>query len=261
MALGGFLGSAINRTLEAVLPKGSRGAVLGEALGIGAPLGSGISAAVSGLEEPLIAQLQAPPTRPTPTGLQQISRGPITQQDYLNMRRGRQLIQGGESGGAMGGASSFLDSLGTVLDITYPPPAQTGVTIGGTCDSAPAMKKIVTVRKTCDGVCVDVTRKQQSMMKKILTDNCSDPQYAVALLQDMIVRQTGIQLGAAEIMCLVNRRFKARPVSISNAQIRSARRMLNDVDRINKIAADVKKMAGGTTRRAPVRRKVHATSK
>lgn len=261
MALGGFLGSAINRTLEAVLPKGSRGAVLGEALGIGAPLGSGISAAVSGLEEPLIAQLQAPPTRPTPTGLQQISRGPITQQDYLNMRRGRQLIQGGESGGAMGGASSFLDSLGTVLDITYPPPAQTGVTIGGTCDSAPAMKKIVTVRKTCDGVCVDVTRKQQSMMKKILTDNCADPQYAVALLQDMIVRQTGIQLGAAEIMCLVNRRFKARPVSISNAQIRSARRMLNDVDRINKIAADVKKMAGGTTRRAPVRRKVHATSK
>lgn len=261
MALGGFLGSAINRTLEAVLPKGSRGAVLGEALGIGAPLGSGISAAVSGLEEPLIAQLQAPPTRPTPTGLQQISRGPITQQDYLNMRRGRQLIQGGESGGAMGGASSFLDSLGTVLDIQYPPPAQTGVTIGGTCDAAPAMKKIVTVRKTCDGVCVDVTRKQQSMMKKILTDNCADPQYAVALLQDMIVRQTGIQLGAAEIMCLVNRRFKARPVSISNAQIRSARRMLNDVDRINKIAADVKKMAGGTTRRAPVRRKVHATSK
>lgn len=261
MALGGFLGSAINRTLEAVLPKGSRGAVLGEALGIGAPLGSGISAAVSGLEEPLIAQLQAPPTRPTPAGLQQISRGPITQQDYLNMRRGRQLIQGGESGGAMGGASGFLDSLGTVLDITYPPPAQTGVTIGGTCDAAPAMKKIVTVRKTCDGVCVDVTRKQQSMMKKILTDNCADPQYAVALLQDMIVRQTGIQLGAAEIMCLVNRRFKARPVSISNAQIRSARRMLNDVDRINKIAADVKKMAGGTTRRAPVRRKVHATSK
>jgi hypothetical protein len=47
-------------------------------------------------------------------------------------------------------------------------------------------------------------------------------------------------------MCLVNRRFKARPVSISNAQIRSARKMLNDVDRINKIAADVKKMAGAT---------------
>ena len=161
----------------------------------------------------------------------------------------------------MGGASGLLGDLGTVLDIQYPPPAQTGVTIGGTCDAAPAMKKIVTVRKTCDGVCVDVTRKQQSMMKKILMDNCADPQYAVALLQDMIVRQTGIQLGAAEIMCLVNRRFKARPVSISNAQIRSARRMLNDVDRINKIAADVKKMAGGPPRRQPPRRKTNAASK
>ena len=117
------------------------------------------------------------------------------------------------------------------------------------------MKKIVTVRKTCDGVCVDVTRKQQSMMKKILTDNCADPQYAVRVLQEMIVRQTGIQLGAAEIMCLVNRRFKARPVSISNAQIRSARRMLNDVDRINKIAADVKKMAGATPKPKPKRKK------
>ena len=261
MALGGFLGSAINRTLEAVLPKGSRGALLGEALGVGRDVGAGISSALSGLEEPLIDQLKAPTTRTTPPYFPPTGRGPVTQQDYLNMRRGRQLIQGGESGGAMGGASGLLGDLGTVLDIQYPPPAQTGVTIGGTCDSAPAMKKIVTVRKTCDGVCVDVTRKQQSMMKKILTDNCADPQYAVALLQDMIVRQTGIQLGAAEIMCLVNRRFKARPVSISNAQIRSARRMLNDVDRINKIAADVKKMAGGTTRRAPVRRKVHATSK
>jgi hypothetical protein len=140
----------------------------------------------------------------------------------------------------------LLGDLGTVLDITYPPPAQTGVTIGGTCDAAPAMKKIVTVRKTCDGVCVDVTRKQQSMMKRILMDNCADPQYAVGIVQEMIIRQTGIQLSAPEIMCLVNRRFKARPVSISNAQIRSARKMLNDVDRINKIAADVKKMAGAT---------------
>ena len=54
MALGGFLGSAINRTLEAVLPKGSRGAFLGEALGVGRDVGAGISSALSGLEEPLI---------------------------------------------------------------------------------------------------------------------------------------------------------------------------------------------------------------
>ena len=261
MALGGFLGSAINRTLEAVLPKGSRGAILGEAVGIGSTLGSGISAAVSGLEEPLIQQLQAPTTSGTLGQLQQVRGGPIAQQDYLNMRRGRQLIQGGESGGAMIGGSGFYDGLGTVLDIQVPQPTGTGLTIGGSCNSAPAMKKIVSVRRTCDGVCVDVSRKQQSMMKKILTDNCADPQYAVAVLQEMIIRQTGFNLSAAEIMCLVNRRFKARPVSISNAQIRSARRMLNDVDRINKIAADVKKMAGGTTRRAPARRRSNATSK
>lgn len=260
MSLGGFLGSVLNKTAEAVLPKGSRGALLGEAIGIGSSLGQRISESVSGLEEPLIQQLKAPTTRTTPTQLPEISRGPITERDYLNMRRGRQLVQSGESGVARGGeSSSFFDFIPDILIEKDFGPA-TGVTIGGACTSAPAMKKIVTVRKTCDGVCVDVTRKQQSMMKKILTDNCADPQYAVALLQDMIVRQTGIQLGAAEIMCLVNRRFKARPVSISNAQIRSARRMLNDVDRINKIAADVKKMAG-PTRKTPVRRKTNATCK
>jgi len=260
MALGGFLGSAINRTLEVVLPKGSRGAILGEAAGVGSLIGSGISAAVSGLEEPILQQLEAQPTRGTLGQLQQVPSGPITNQDYMNMRRGRQLIQGGESGGAYGGGTGFFEGLGTVIDIQVPQGGNQGLTIGGSCNSAPAMKKIVSVRRTCDGVCVDVSRKQQSMMKKILQDNCSDPQYAVAVLQDMIVRQTGFQLGAAEIMCLVNRRFKARPVSISNAQIRSARRMLNDVDRINKIAADVKKMAGGT-RRAPVRRKSNASCK
>ena len=255
MALGGFLGSAINRTLEAVLPKGSRGAILGEAIGIGPVLGSGISAAVSGLEEPLVQQLQSPTTSSTLGQLQQVRQGPIANQDYLNMRRGRQLIQGGESGGAMGGASGFFEGLGTVIDIQVPDSPGTGLTIGGSCNSAPAMKKIVSVRKTCDGVCVDVSRKQQSMMKKILTDNCANPQYAVNVLQEMIVRQTGFQLSAAEIMCLVNRRFKARPVSISNAQIRSARRMLNDVDRINKIAADVKKMAGAAPKPKPKRKK------
>ena len=261
MALGGFLGSAINRTLEAVLPKGSRGAILGEALGVGAGIGQGISEAVSGLEEPLIQQLQAEPTRTTPGPLSTVSTQPISQQDYLNMTRGRQLLTRGES--AMGGAgTSGLDQT-LVPDITVrvPDPVNQGVTIGGMCSSAPAMKKIVTVRKTCNGVCVDVSRKQQSMMKKILQDNCMDPQYAAALIAQMIVQQTGIRLSIAEIMCLVNRKFKARPVSISNAQIRSARRMLNDVERINKIAADVKKMAGGTTRRAPVRRKTNASCK
>lgn len=87
-----------------------------------------------------------------------------------------------------------------------------------------------------------------------------DPQYAAALIAQMIVQQTGIRLSIAEIMCLVNRKFKARPVSISNAQIRSARRMLNDVERINKIAADVKKMAPAP-RRSPPRRKTNASCK
>ena len=262
MALGGFLGSVLNRTAEAVLPKGTRGAFLGSQIpGIGATLGAGISSALSGIEEQIVQQLQTTPTRTTPGYFPEPDQRPVTNQDYLNMRRGRQIYQGGESGGAMGGASGFFDGLGTVIDIQVPQGTGTGLTIGGSCNSAPAMKKIVSVRKTCDGVCVDVSRKQQSMMKKILQDNCADPQYAVAVLQDMISRQTGFSLGAAEIMCLVNRRFKARPVSISNAQIRSARRMLNDVDRINKIAADVKKMAGGSTRRAPVRRKTNASSK
>lgn len=261
MALGGFLGSAINRTLEAVIPKGSRGKILGEALGVGGSLGQGISESLSGIEEPIIQQLQAQPTRGTQGALSTVSTGPITQQDYLNMSRGRQLIYQGES--SMGGAGTSGVNQTLVPDITVTPKFRLDdpVTIGGMCTAAPAMKKIVTVRRTCDGICVDVTRKQQSMMKKILMDNCADPSYAVALVQDMIIRQTGMQLSAPEIMCLVNRRFKARPVSISNAQIRSARRMLNDVDRINKIAADVKKMAGGTTRRAPVRRKTNASCK
>ena len=162
----------------------------------------------------------------------------------------------------MGGAGTSGVDQTLVPDITVrvPDPVNQGVTIGGMCSSAPAMKKIVTVRKTCNGVCVDVSRKQQSMMKKILQDNCMDPQYAAALIAQMIVQQTGIRLSIAEIMCLVNRKFKARPVSISNAQIRSARRMLNDVERINKIAADVKKMAPAP-RRSPPRRKTNASCK
>ena len=260
MSLGGFLGSFLNKTAEAVLPKGSRGAIIGEALGVGAAVGQGISEAVSGLEEPLIQQLQAEPTRTIPGPLSTVSQRPISQQDYLNMTRGRQLVYQGES--AMGGAgtSGVDQTLVPDITVTVPNAANQGVTIGGMCSSAPAMKKIVTVRKTCNGVCVDVSRKQQSMMKKILQDNCMDPQYAASLIAQMIVQQTGIRLSIAEIMCLVNRKFKARPVSISNAQIRSARRMLNDVERINKIAADVKKMAPAS-RRSPPRRKPNASCK
>ena len=261
MALGGFLGSAINRTLEAVLPKGSRGALIGEALGVGAGIGQGISESISGIEEPIIQQLQQQDVRPTPPYIPQYPTGPVTQQDYLNMARGRQFLMRGEQSLPGAGTSGLDQALVPDITITKRFDSGTGVTIGGMCSSAAAMKKIVTVRRTCDGVCVDVTRKQQSMMKKILQDNCMDPQYAASVIAQMIVQQTGIALSVPEIMCLVNRKFKSRPVSISNAQIRSARRMLNDVERINKIAADVKKMAGGTTRRAPVRRKTNASCK
>ena len=77
MALGGFLGSAINRTLEAVIPKGSRGKILGEALGVGGTLGQSISESISGIEEPIIQQLQAEPTRSTTGPLSTVSTSPI----------------------------------------------------------------------------------------------------------------------------------------------------------------------------------------
>ena len=244
MPLGGFLGKVLNRTAEVVFPKGTRGAFLGELSGIpgGAALGTGVSTALSGAEEPIIQALNQNTERAVPNAQQGFTQ-PFMNSLPMNFRGLPQV--GTRSNNNRLTGQSGMEDLSNVLDIRYDDtrfPNQ-GVSIGGMCDSAPAMKKIVTVRRTCDGVCVDVTRKQQAMLKRMLRDNCADPQFAVATILNAIFQQTGISITGPELMCLVNRRFKARPISISQAQIRSARKLINDQEKINHIANEIGKLA------------------
>ena len=243
-ALGGFLGKIINRTAEVVFPKKTRGAFFGEMLGIpgGGALGTAVSTAISGAEEPLIQALNQNTERAVPNAQQGFTQ-PMVNQLFAPIPRGGNDINRTQNQRLTG--QSGMEDLSNVLDIRYDDTRfpNNGVSIGGMCDSAPAMKKIVTVRRTCDGVCVDVTRKQQAMLKRMLRDNCADPQFAVATILNAIFQQTGISITGPELMCLVNRRFKARPISISQAQIRSARRLINDQEKINYIAAEIGKLA------------------
>ena len=244
MPLGGFLGRVINRTAEVVLPKGTRGAFLGNLTGIqgGAALGSAVSTALSGAEEALMPALQGTTESALSTSQTGVSNALV---QPFPLVRGTTLPSTNRSLNQRLTGQAGMENMDNVLDIRYDDTRfpNNGVSIGGMCDSAPAMKKIVTVRRTCDGVCVDVTRKQQAMLKRMLRDNCADPQFAVATILNAIFQQTGISITGPELMCLVNRRFKARPISISQAQIRSARRLINDQEKINHIAAEIGKLA------------------
>ena len=216
------IGTAVGGYLES---KGIRGAT-----SIGSTLGGALSADISAA--PDVARERARQRREQDdlrSEQQQITQEmvdsrPVTEQDYLNMYRGRELYTAGFSG----------SDTGTVIDIRVPKPATaTAVGVGmdileqvgdyffgdddnqvpgtGMMMCPPAMPKAFNVNKQTG--CVTITRKQQAKLKE-----------AVRMFGGpSVAKNLGISQQLLQQLLL--KTFRARRRGISGADIRAVKRV------------------------------------
>ena len=231
----GFIGNVVEEIGDIILPRGTRGATIGGAIGgpAGAVAGSVISQGLSqasgksAVSTPTASQ---DPALAQETGLSSVGTGPIGQQDYYNMQRGRQIIQGG-----------FVPRLPAPRPTTQPkttgadlmdliPDISISKFFGDSTGMACGMsqKKLVTVKQ--DG-CVTVSRRQQNVLRK--------------MLQYMPISEVAYQAGVdtQTMAYLVSKQFPPRRKGISASQLRNAKRVNNQIlNMANKLGYDCKPM-------------------
>ena len=239
-AIGGLFeeaGAAVGDVVEdigtAVLgPAGTRGATIGGAVGsafgapvAGAAIGAGLSADISAAPE----RIEQQRLNRQDDQIQSVSDAPITEQDYLNLARGRQIYTAG--------LPAPTDE-GTVIDIRYPKPTTgPGIAIGagmeileqvgeyffGEDDNAgaqqqmgmmmckPQQPKVFNVNRQTG--CITITRKQQAKLKE-----------AVRMFGGPAMAQ---KLGISNSMLqdLLLKTFRTRRKGISGADIRAVKRV------------------------------------
>ena len=211
------IGTAVGGYLEA---QGVRGAT-----GIGRTLGGAISADISAA--PDVAREQARQRQlATQDQIGSVSEAPITEQDYRNLQRGRQILTAG--------LPSTVDE-GTVIDIRYPrPKTAPGVVLGAGMDfleevgefffgddngapmtgmqmCRPARAKAFSVNPNTG--CISITRKQQAKLKE--------------LVRMVGIEQASKQIGLPVSMTsqLLLKTFRSRRKGISGADIRAVKRV------------------------------------
>lgn len=216
----GFIGDIVEGIGDVLLPKGTRGATIGGLLGspfgeqgvkTGMALGGSISSQLSGksaVSSPTVAQSAQGASE---TGLSGVSGGPITQQDYANLARGRQIITGGFPTvyRPQVGASIAEGAVGQVMDLI--PDISISKFFGSNqvCATKPSGAP-VTVRP--DG-CITVSRKQQQRLK--------------VMVQTIGLQAVADALGLSdgEVAALLLKNFPRRGKGISAAQLRNAKRV------------------------------------
>jgi len=216
----GFIGDIVEGIGDVLLPKGTRGETIGGVLGsafgpagaaTGAALGGSISKQISGksaVSSPTVAQA---PQGAAETGLSGVSTGPITQQDYANLARGRQIITGGFPTvyRPQVGQAVAEGAIGQVMDLI--PDISISKFFGGSmvCATKPSGAP-VTVRP--DG-CITVTRKQQQRLK--------------VMVQTIGLQAVADALGLSEgeVAALLLKNFPRRGKGITAAQLRNAKRV------------------------------------
>lgn len=213
----GFIGDIVEGIGDVLLPKGTRGATIGGLLGsaVGAPttgaaLGASVSSQLSSKQAVSSPTLEQAPQGAAETQLSSISKGPITQQDYMNLARGRQLITGGlptvytpTVPAVVGGAAGALMDL--VPDISISKFFGSSAVCATKPSGAP-----ITIRP--DG-CITVTRKQQQRLK-VMVQTIGLQSVADAL-----------NLSEGEVAALLLKNFPRRGKGITAAQLRNAKRV------------------------------------
>ena len=223
----GILGDIVEGIGDVILPKGTRGATIGGLVGL-PEIGASISSQLSGksaVSSPTPAQS---PEYASETALTSVSTAPITQQDYYNLSRGRQLITGGlpsvVSGTAVGTA------IGTAMDLI--PDMTISKFFGG---NACSQKMPRLVGMTRDG-CPTVTRKQQRVLRNMA-------QY---MPLESVAYEAGVDV--TTMARLISKTFPARSKGISGAQLKTANRVNNKIlSMAHRLGYDCKPMT--TTKR------------
>ena len=118
----GFIGDVFEEIGDVILPRGTRGETLGGLVGLpqtGKVVSQALSQASgkSAVSTPTAAQA---PGAAAETQLSSVSTAPISQQDYYNMARGREIITGGfqpRLPGPIGTGVGVGTAVGTAMDI------------------------------------------------------------------------------------------------------------------------------------------------
>lgn len=236
---GAAVGDVVEDIGTAVLgPAGQRGERIGTAAGaylesqgvrgataIGSRLGGAISQDISAA--PDVAREQARQKAvANQDQIDSVSTAPITEQDYLNLQRGRQIYTAG--------FPAVADE-GTVIDIRYPKPKTgPGIVVGAGMDfleevgefffgddngapmtgmqmCRPARAKAFSINPNTG--CISITRKQQAKLKE--------------LVRMVGIEQASKQIGLPVSMTsqLLLRTFRSRRKGISGADIRAVKRV------------------------------------
>ena len=218
----GFLGDIVENIGDVILPRGTRGATIGGAIGqiagrpqLGAALGAATTAAIASgskgqeaVSSPTVAQSPAlapesavssvGPNVYRPTFADYEGRVPLTAGIGTAVGQVLRRPEVATGIGAVGGA--IMDN---VLDIQY-----------SACPVMP-MKQIASLSK--DGCRYTITRKQQRMLRQML-------QYRSI---EMLSADYGIPV--KELAMLAAKQFPVRRKGISAAQLRNAKRVNNQI--------------------------------
>jgi hypothetical protein len=223
----GFIGDIVEQVGEVLLPRGTRGATIGYALGgtPGAALGSALTSNIAtgrkgqeavattgsrGAEESSMSGGQSFVYRPTYTaGFTPRLPGPTTTQPGMR------------------------DMAGTILDVVYDAGSAFFGNDAAVCGAS--LPKLVTAKQKPDGsYCLSVTRKQQHMLKNLVG----------YIGIEAAAARVGLSVG--ELGELLSKKFPPRRKGISAAQLRNAKRVNRQIMGMAKQLQDACKT---TTRR------------
>lgn len=224
-----FIGDLVEEIGEVFLPRGTRGATIGYALG-------GPAGAVGGaISTKTLSRATGKEAVSTPSVSQTPGFAPESPQSSLNRfayqqpyTAGLPRLSGPVGAGAMGAA------VGELMD--YIPDINISKFFGGDMNvCGPKQKQLFSVRETCSGQCLSVTRKQQHQLKQ--------------MVMYMGIQETAnyVGLSVPELASLLVKKFPPRRKGISAAQLRNAKRVNRTIMGMAKQLTEACKMP--TTRR------------
>lgn len=218
----GILGDIVEEIGEVILPRGTRGATLGALAGSVTPVGTQTGAALgAGLSRAIAtgSRGQEAVSSPTPSQTPRFAPESALSSTMPGVYRPQAPVTAGFAG--------LPRVPNTVRDIA------TGIGMGEVMDIIPDIsiskffgadpcaattKKLVGMRRTCDGtMCPTVTRKQQATLRKML-------EY---LPIEEVAYQAGVDVST--LARLVAKSMPSRRRGISGAQLANAKRVNNQI--------------------------------
>jgi len=215
MPIGGFLGDIVEQVGEAILPRGTRGARISSALGLGEEFGARLSTDIA-------TGSRGQEAVSTPTMDQDPRGAPESQVSSVGINIYRPTFSDYE------GRVPLTAGIGTAVgQVLRRPEVATGIGAAGGAmienfldirygDNACMKKMPKLVGMTKDG-CPTVTRKQQRVLR----------QMAMYMPLESVAYEAGVD--TTTMARLISKSFPPRSKGISGAQLRNAKRVNNQI--------------------------------